>query len=52
MVYATGETVDEGIFPALPTVGVGADDRLDNTASFFRTDVRRPRMLETTAPRC
>jgi hypothetical protein len=39
--------LEGGIFPALPT-GVEDDDRLDKAATFFRTDARRPRILETT----
>lgn len=46
-----GEMGDEGILPAVP-IGVGAEARFDKTATFLRTDARRPRMLETTALYC
>lgn len=49
MAYATGEMVDVGVLPA---VGVETEERLDRTATFFRTDARRPRILDTTGSMC
>jgi hypothetical protein len=49
--WEMGEIVDEGTLPT-PATGVGAEDRFDKTATFLRTDARRPRILETTALIC
>jgi hypothetical protein len=42
-----GTKLEDGMRPP-PREAVGADERLERTASFLRRDVRRPRMLETT----